>query len=97
MCDSYEISRRWESGSQAIAYFNLRFIFGCAVSLLLLRRLLSSFRDWRLLSSCSERASHCGGSSCSRVQALGLQELRLLGSVVGAPRFSCSWTLSLRG
>ena len=36
-------------------------IFGCAGSLLLCR----------LFSSCSEWASHCGGSSCCRAQHLG--------------------------
>ena len=53
----------------------------------LLRRLISSFRELRLLPSCSARASHCSGllwSSGSGV--LGLQQSQHAGSVVAAPR-----------
>ena len=38
---------------------------------LLLYRLYSSFGEQGLLSSCSVQASHCGGFSCCRAQALG--------------------------
>ena len=38
---------------------------------LLLHGLYSSFGEQGLLSSCSVQASHCGGFSCCRAQALG--------------------------
>ena len=34
-------------------------------------RAFSSWREWGLLFGCSARASHCGGFSCWRSQALG--------------------------
>ena len=42
-------------------------------------------REWGLLSRCGVQASSCSGFSCCRTQALGH-----LGSVVVAPRLSCS-------
>ena len=44
--------------------------FGCTGSLLL-HRLFFSFDEQQLLSSCGAQASHCGGFSCCRAQALG--------------------------
>ena len=35
------------------------------------RRLLSSYGERGLLSSCGVRVSHCSGFSCGRAQALG--------------------------
>ena len=60
------------------------FVFGCAGSLLL-HRLFSSWSEWGPLSSCC--ASHCGGFSYFRAQALSLwaQKLWLPGST---PRLS---------
>ena len=53
-----------------ILCFIYLFILGCAGSLLL-RRHFSSCGERGLLSSCSAQASHCGGFSCRRAQALG--------------------------
>ena len=47
------------------------FIFDCAGSSLL-HGLFSSCSEWRLLSSCSARASHCSGFSCG-ARAVGAQ------------------------
>ena len=45
------------------------FIFGCA-GFSLLCGLFSGGGEQGLLSSCSVRASHCGGFSCCRARAL---------------------------
>ena len=52
------------------ALFIYLFVFGCAGSSLL-HRLFSSCGEPGLLPSCGARASHCGGFSCCRAQALG--------------------------
>ena len=44
------------------------FIFGCPVSLLLLK-LFSSCGEQELLSTCGMQASHCGGYSCCGARA----------------------------
>ena len=54
------------------------FIFHCAGSSLLH---VGSLKLWRLLSSCGEQVSHCGGFSCCRAWTLG----QLMGSVVVGP------------
>ena len=65
-------------------------IFGCAGSLLqfacssLMAQAFSSCIEHGLLSSCGAQASHCGGFSCFRAQALGSQA-----SVVVAQELSC--------
>ena len=46
------------------------FIFGYAESSLL-SRLFSSCGEWRLLSGCIPRASHCNGFPCHGARALG--------------------------
>ena len=51
------------------------FIFGYTGSLMLLG-LFSSCGEWGLLSSCSVRASHCGGFSCCEAEALGCMGFR---------------------
>ena len=50
-------------------FINL-FTFGSSGSSLL-RGLLSSCREWGLLSTCGARAPHCGGFSWCRARALG--------------------------
>ena len=73
------------------------FILGCTESWVLCR-LLSSCSEWGLLSSCSVWASHSGGFSCCRAQALGLlgsrscssRTLESTGSIVVAHGLSCS-------
>ena len=67
-------------------FFPIVFIFG---SLLLCRLLLWLLRVG-LLSGCGAQASHCGGFSCSRAQALGH-----VGSVVVAHRSSCSVAIGI--
>ena len=52
----------------------------CCAGSSLLRGLFSSCGKRELLSSCSVQASHCGGFSCCRAQALGG-----VGSVVAVP------------
>ena len=51
-------------------YLFIYFFFNCTGSLLL-QGFFSSFREWRLLSRCGTRASHCGSFSCLRARALG--------------------------
>ena len=46
-------------------------IFGCAWCSLLCEQAFSSCNEWELLSSCGACASHFGGFSCCRAQALG--------------------------
>ena len=59
-------------------YFWPHWVFIAAQALL-------SCSQWGLLSRCGGRASHCGGFSCSRAQALGPRS-----SVAAAREFS-SW------
>ena len=59
-------------------YFWLHWVFIAVHALL-------SCSQWGLLSRCGVRASHCGGFSCSRAQALGPRS-----SVAAAREFS-SW------
>ena len=48
----------------------------------------SSCGKWRLLSGCRAQAPHRGGFSVAehRLQAVGLQQLQLMSSVVAVPR-----------
>ena len=88
------------------------FIFGYTGSSMLLG-LFSSCGEWRILSSCGVRASHCGGFSCCEAEPLGCrgfrscslwaQQLwlpgsRVNGSIAMAHRLSCSmWDLPRSG
>ena len=56
--------------SMDILFIYLLFIFGCVGSLLL-RAVFLYLRQAGATLLCSARASHCGGFSCSRAQALG--------------------------
>lgn len=54
--------------------YSVLVVFGCAGSSLLRKQALSSCSECGQLCY-SERASHCGGFSCDRAQALGLWAL----------------------
>ena len=58
------------SRSLLVIYFIFKILFIDCVASLLLGGLFSSFGEWWLLSSCSARASQCGGLSRCRAQAL---------------------------
>ena len=66
------------------------FIFGCAGSSLLLG-VFSCCDEQGLLSSCSAGASHCGGFSCCRVQALGHMGFSRLQFLASRAQVQCSW------
>ena len=71
-------------------------IFDCSGSSLSCG-LSSSFCEQGLLSSCDVQASHFGGFSCCRAQALGAwaQQLQRLSTVVVAHGSSCSETCGI--
>ena len=58
---------------------------------------LSSCREQGLLSSCSAWASHCGGFSCCRAQALGARAsvVSTHGSVVVVYGLICAMTCGI--
>ena len=64
---------------------NKLLILGCAGSLLL-RGLFSSGGEWVLCFNCGAQASHRGGFSCCRAQAVGHSDLSSCGM----------WALELR-
>ena len=69
------------------------FVFNHAGSLLLCGHLSScSERGWGLHSSCGAQASHCGGFSCCRAQALGQAgfSLQSIDSIAVAHGLGCS-------
>ena len=71
----------WQPFCPPFLFLNIiLFIFSCAGSLLL-SGLFSSCGKQGLLSSCSVRASHCGGFFCCGAQAIGH-----MGSIVGCSR-----------
>ena len=69
-------------------FIYLLFIFGvgggAVLGLCCCKQTFFTCNKWRLFSSCRVWASHCGGFSCCRLQAL-----ECLGSVVVAHGFSC--------
>ena len=65
-------------------YFILFIYFWLHQVFIAVHRLFSSYGEEGLLSSFGAWASHCGGISCCRAQALGLE-----GSVVGVQGLSC--------
>ena len=82
--------------SGSLLFFKKKSYFGFAGSSLLLG-LFSSCSTQGLLSVCSVWASHCGGFSCCRAQALGhvgfsavAPRLQSTGSIVKAHCLSCS-------
>ena len=78
-CVSFRYIAKWLGYTCVYIHPFLKFIFGCAGSLLL-HRLFSSCSKQGLLSSCGVQDSHCSGSSCGE-QAVGTQA-----SVVAVPQ-----------